>query len=341
MKITIQRSMISALALLAVSGGVAFSETVTIRLDTYAGPQHTVNRNGLEVWAKQVEKASKGDLKVRLSYPPVDPRNMLDRVRSGIADAAWASHGYTTGRFVLTKMVELPRNGGNAEQGSRAFWRVYNKEFAGLGEHKGVVPLALFVHGPGMLHTSKPIKSSGDLKGLKIRTGAGVQGEIAKRLGLVTVSAPVTKAQELLSQGVADGVMFSLETIKSFSLGNYVKYHYRTPDNLYTSSMTIAMNKGFLNRLSHSQKEALWGVSGEKLSGLIGSTWDKADKAAMDVFGADSVITFKGGLKDKIDAALDGMDAQWIKEAKEAGAKNPSAALEMYRNQVRNAMKSN
>lgn len=340
MKISMLRTMISGLVL-SMSSGLALAAPTVIRVDTYAGPQHTVNANGLEVWAKQVEKASNGELKVELSYPPVDPRDLMDRVRSGIADAAWITHGYTTGRFVLTKMVELPGNGGNAEQGSRAFWKVYTKEFADEGEHKGVVPIALFVHGPGMLHTREPVKSMEDLKGLKIRTGGGTQGEIAKRLGLVTVSAPATKAQELLSQGVADGVMFSLETIKSFGLGDIVKYHYTMPDNLYTASMGIVMNKNFLDGLSDAQKKALWSVSGLKLSALIGSAWDKADQEAKDAFGPDSVTTIHGEMKDKIDAALDGMDEQWIEEAKAAGASDPGAVLKEYRAEIQSEMKSN
>ncbi|MEJ8572772.1 TRAP transporter substrate-binding protein [Microbaculum marinum] len=319
----------------------ANAEPKTIRVDTYAGPQHAVNAAGLDVWAKQVEEASNGELKVELSYPPINPRDIMDRVRSGITDVGWITHGYTTGRFVLTDMVELPGNGGNAEQASRAYWKVYNEEFADLGEHKGVVPIALFVHGPGMIHTSKPIESIDDLEGLKIRTGGGTQGEIAKRLGLVTVSAPVTKAQELLSQGVADGVLFSLETIKSFNLGDIVTYHYGMPDNLYTSSMAIVINENFLDSLTDSQKEAFWSVSGEELSGLIGSAWDGADTDAEETFGADSVVTFDGEMKDKVDAALAGMDEEWVARAQEAGADDAAEVLEKYRAEIQNQKSAN
>ena len=42
-------------------------------------------------------------------------------------------------------------------------------KFKDKDEHKGVVLLGLFTHGPGLIHTSKPIGGVGDVKGLKIR----------------------------------------------------------------------------------------------------------------------------------------------------------------------------
>lgn len=308
------------------------AETV-LTLETYAGPKHAVNAAGLEIWAEQVEEASGGDLRINITYPPVDPRDLMDRVRSGIADIAWMTHGYTTGRFVLTDMIELPGNGGNAEQGSRAYWNVYMDE-VGLREHRGVTPLALFTHGPGMIHTSDPIASGEEFKGLKIRTGGGVQAAIADGLGLVTVAAPVTKAQEMLSQGVADGVMFSIETIRSFNLGDLVTHHYHYPGNLYGSSMAIIINSSVLDGLTDDQREALWSVSGGHLSALIGSAWDGADQAAIDAFGADRVITMEGDVLDAVDRATDGLDEAWVARAREAGLDDPAAVLQRLHDEI-------
>jgi TRAP-type C4-dicarboxylate transport system substrate-binding protein len=327
-------AILAAAAIVSVSTTAALSKPRIIRFDSYAGTQHAVNANGLTVWAKEVEKASHGELKVEINYPPVNPRDFLDRVRNGISDAAWITNGYTTGRFVLTQMVELPGSGGHAEQTSRADWNVYTKEFSSLGEYKGVVPIALFTHGPGMIHTRKPINTIGDLKGLKIRTGGGIQAEIASRLGMVTVSAPATKAEELLSQGVADGIMFSLETIKSFHLENLVTHHYGMPDTLYTSSMAFVINKKFLDSLSDQQKKALWSVSGEKLSALVGRAWDSADLKALNAIDKNSVVIFHGKIEQQIRSALAGMDQEWIERAKKAGAKDPGKVLKEYRELV-------
>jgi TRAP-type C4-dicarboxylate transport system substrate-binding protein len=292
-----------------------------------------VNAAGLDIWAKQVEEASNGELRIEITYPPVDPRDLMDRVRSGIGDIAWMTHGYTTGRFVLTDMIELPGNGGNAEQASRAYWNVYMDE-VGLREHRGVTPIALFTHGPGMIHTARPITSGADFQGLRIRTGGGIQAAIADGLGLVTVSAPVTQAQEMLSQGVADGVMFSIETIKSFNLGDVVTNHYHFPGNLYGSSMAIIINTSVLESLSESEREALWSVSGEHLSGLIGSAWDGADASAIETFGADRVTTMEGDVLAAVEAATEGLDEAWFARAREAGLEDPEAVLARLREEI-------
>jgi len=311
----------------------AWAERI-LTLETYAGPKHAVNAAGLDIWAKQVEEASGGELKINITYPPIDPRDLMDRVRSGITDVAWMTHGYTTGRFTYTDMIELPGNGGNAEQASRAYWKVYTEE-VGMQEHRGVTPIALFTHGPGMIHTAKPITSSDQFKGLKIRTGGGVQAAIADGLGLVTVAAPVTKAQEMLSQGVADGVMFSIETIKSFNLGDLVTNHYHYPGNLYGSSMSIIINTSVLEGLTDGEREALMSVSGEHLSGLIGSAWDGADKVAIEVFGADSVTVMDGDVLEAVKAATAGLDDAWIARAKEKGMEDPAAVLAKLRAEIK------
>ncbi len=332
-------SKITGAALATVAIGV-FSAPVsaqTIKLETYAGPKHAMNTDAWPAFIKQMNKASGGKLKVRMTYPPINPRDLLDRVRNGITDMAWITHGYTTGRFVLTDMAELPGGGGNAEQTSKAYWRIYTKHFMKYNEHKGVVLLALFTHGPGMLHTSTPLKTIADIKGLKVRTGGGTQSRIAQRLGLVTVSAPVTKAHEILSRGVAKGIFFSIETIFSFRLGKAVKYHYNYPGNLYTSSFAVVMNKGAYDRLGKAKQAMLWKVGGENLSGLIGSVWDGADKKAVKGLGAagNTITNFDSKTTGEIAKRLSDMDAEWIARAKKMGVANAAAILAEFRAEIK------
>ena len=320
-----------AIGLLAAPAGAQ-----TIKLETYAGPKHAMNTDAWPEFIKQIKAASGGKLRVRMTYPPINPRDLLDRVRNGITDMAWITHGYTTGRFVLTDMAELPGGGGNAEQTSKAYWRIYTKHFMKYNEHKGVVLLALFTHGPGMLHTSTPLKTIADIKGLKVRTGGGTQSRIAQRLGLVTVSAPVTKAHEILSRGVAKGIFFSIETIFSFRLGKAVKYHYAYPGNLYTSSFAVVMNKRAYDRLGKEKQAMLWKVAGENLSGLIGSVWDGADKKAVKGLGAagNTIAAFDAATTVEIKKRLADMDAEWIARAKKMGVNDPAAILAEFRAEI-------
>lgn len=320
------------------------ANAATIKLETYAGPKHAMNSVAWPAWIKQVEAASKGGIKVNMSYPPINPRDLYDRVREGIADMAWITHGYTTGRFVLTDMAELPGADGNAEQISKAFWRTYTKHFLSKKEHKGVVLLALFTHGPGMMHTRKAVPDVAALSGLKIRTGGGVQSQIAKRLNLVSVSAPATKAQEILERGVADGIFFSLETITSFQLGGVVKYHYSLPGGLYNASFAVVMNARKYDGLSDAEKAQLKSVTGEKLSGLIGSAWDAADKVSYDALtkaGGHTIKDFDAPIVKTIKAKLADLDGIWVERAKKEGVEDPAAVLEEFRQEVQKVKAGN
>lgn len=327
---------IAAVALLAAAGT---AQAATIKLETYAGPKHAMNSVAWPSWIKQLEAASKGGIKVNMSYPPINPRDLYDRVREGIADMAWITHGYTTGRFVLTDMAELPGADGNAQQISTAYWRTYTKHFMDKNEHKGVVLLALFTHGPGMMHTRKAVPTVASVSGLKIRTGGGVQSQIAKRLNLVSVSAPATKAQELLERGVADGIFFSLETITSFRLGGVVKYHYSLPGGLYNASFAVIMNAKKFAGLSDAEKAQLKSVTGEKLSSLIGATWDGADKVSYDALtkaGGHTIADFAPPIAADIKKKLSDLDGLWIERAKKEGIADPAAILKEFRQEVQN-----
>ncbi len=327
-------------ALLLAFASVAGAES-TIRLETYAGPKHGMNSEGWPQWIAQAEQAGKGSIKIKTTYPPINPRDLLDRVRTGIADMAWITHGYTTGRFVFTDMVELPGLDGNAEQMSRAYWRTYQKHIAKFNEHKGVKLLALFSHGPGMIHTRQAVTKVEQIKGLKIRTGGGTQSAIAKRLGVVSVSAPATKAHELLSQGVADGIFFSLETITSFRLGDVVKYHYSVPGGLYGASFAAIMNEDKFNSLSKAEQDAVMSVAGEEMSAHFGRVWDRADKishAALTKAG-NTIAPVSADLHMTIKERLSDLDDEWTKRAQAEGLSNAAQVLAELREEVQKIKK--
>jgi TRAP-type C4-dicarboxylate transport system substrate-binding protein len=335
---SMRMGVLAAAAAVALAGwaGSATAEQTVIRLETYAGPKHAMNMYAWPTWIKQVEEASGGKIKVDMSYPPINPRDLYDRVRNGIADMAWITHGYTTGRFVLTDIVELPGVDGNAEQMSKAFWRISQQYLAKVDEHKGVVVLALFTHGPGMIHSRKPINSIKDFDGLKVRTGGGVQSDIAKRLNMVSVSAPATKAHEILSQGVADGIMFSLETITSFKLADVVKYHYYLPGGLYTASFAVVMNKAKYASLSADEKTALAKVTGEPMSALMGRTWDDADKFSADELkkSGNHVANLDPATAAEVKKRIADIEDEWVAKAKKEGLQDPKAALKALRDEI-------
>ena len=330
----------AAIGLAALAPVAAQSQTV-LRIDSWISPKHQQNAIVLPAWAKNVEKATQGRVKAKISYPPrVHPKTMFDRARTGIADVAWSFHGYTPGRFVLTKIVELPGLGASAYEATVAYWRIHQKYLDKAGEHAGVKLLTVFSHGPGIIQTKKRITSVGQFKGMKIRVGGGIGGAVGKALGVVGILAPAPKVYEILSRGVADGIFMPMETKKSFNLKEVVRFNLVMPDGLYYGSFFVAMNLAKYNGLSRDDRAAIDRVSGEAFARITGKAWAAGDELGLKdatAFG-NEIRVADPALANAIKSRLAGIEKAWIKEASAKGI-DAAKALAELRAEVRKLQK--
>lgn len=304
----------------------------TIRLDSWISPKHPQNAKVIPTWAKNVEKASNGRIKVKVTYPPrTHPKTMFDRARTGVADVTWSFHGYIPGRFLVTQIVELPGLDASAYEASVAYQKIHEKYLAKANEHKGVKLLAVFSHGPGVIHSKKRITSMSQFKGMKVRTPGGIGGLVSQALGVVPVPAPASKVYELLAQGVADGIVMPLETKVSLKLKEVVPYSLMYPGGLYMGSFYFVMNPTKYAKLSKADRAAIDSVSGSALAALHGRVWSEADDigAAQAKAAGNTIETASPALAKAIGARISGIEADWIKKASARGidAKGALAAL--------------
>jgi len=70
-------------------------------------------------------------------------------VRDGLVDLSYSVHGYTPGRYTLSKIAEFPFLGDSAIATSVAYQRIYQKHLAKFDEHRGMKVITVFTHGPG------------------------------------------------------------------------------------------------------------------------------------------------------------------------------------------------
>lgn len=315
----------------------------TINFSIWVPPTHPVYAGMVVPWAEQVSKVTEGRVKVNILPKPLGgPPQHFDLARDGVADAMYTVHGYTPGRFVLTKMAELPFLGDSAEAISVAYWRVYDKYFAKADEHQGVKVLGMFTHGPGLIFTSnKPIQSVEDLKGLKFRVGGGVVNDVATALDMVAVLKPAPESYELLSNGVVDGVLFPMESIRSFKLGSLLKHATAFPGGLYNTSFLMGMNQAEFDKLSPQDQKAITSVSGEAFARLAGQAWDKYDKQAAEDFKAAGGILHNASPEfvEEVRKRTAPIEQAWIAEAKTKGV-DGVAALAEFRGEIESVNKS-
>ena len=269
---------VGAFALSIASSVSVLSADTILTVSSWASPKHAMNA-GVFPWMNEELKAcSGGELSLKVEYGLAPPPAQYDTVRDGVADLTWIVHGYTPGKFETTKIAELPGMYGTSEKVSAAFQATWEKYLSDAKEAKGVEVLTNFVHGPGMIHTMKPISSFKDLNGMKLRVGGGVANAIGRALGVAGVNVPAPKVYETISSGVADGVFFPMETMYAFKVAELVKHTYRNTDGIYTTSFAIILNQDTYEGLSNDQRKCFDDMRGVGMAAKVGTFWDAADE---------------------------------------------------------------
>jgi TRAP-type C4-dicarboxylate transport system substrate-binding protein len=285
----------AGLAVAASTSVAAFAQDTTLTITSWAPPTHGVNAILWPQLIEEMEAATDGRISAEIKYGLASPPAQYDLILDGAADIAWIFHGYTPGRFVATKLIELPGYEGSAEAASVAHWRAHEQFLAGLNEHVGVKVIGLMTHGVGVLHTNADLGSIDDVSGLKLRLGGGVAGDVGTALGATGINVPAPEVYTTLASNAADGVMMPMEGKASFRLYEVAKNTYTVPGGFYRGSFSIIMNQDRWDSLSAEDQAALEGVFGENLSRIAGAMWDQIDTvgaAAIDENADNALIPF-------------------------------------------------
>ncbi len=265
-------------ATLALSGVAASAADYTLTISSWAPPTHGINAKMWPKFVEMVEEATDGKVTAELKLGIAPPPAQMDLVMDGAADASIIFHGYQAGRFVTTKMIELPGYEGSAEAASVAYWRAYDKYLSAAKEHRGVKVIALHTHGPAQLHSNAAVTSLADVAGLKVRIPGGVGGDVGAALGATGIAVPAPKVYETLASNAADGVVMPFESRKGFKLTEVATNVFEVPGGLYRGSFAFIMNEDtFADLPADLQAKLDAEVFGEPLSREIGKIWDEID----------------------------------------------------------------
>ncbi|MCF8150519.1 MAG: TRAP transporter substrate-binding protein [Burkholderiaceae bacterium] len=310
----------------------------TLTMSSWLPPSHIITKDMMLGWSKQVEEATQGRVKFNLLPKAVaSPPGTFDAVRDGLADVSLSVHGYTPGRFPMTKMAEFPFLGDSAEAISVAYYRTYMKHMAKLDEHKGVVLLGLMTHGPGQMYsTNKAMTTLADVNGMKIRVGGGLVVDITKAIGAVPLLKPASETYEVLKSGIADGIWFPKDSVPAFKLTPLIKHMTVVPGGLYNVSFGLWMNEAKFKSLSKADQDAIMKVSGENYARMAGKVWDREDdeglrqmnRALVDIRSASSTLV------GEIKAKTEGLEGAWYAEAKAKGV-DGAAVMAEFRAEIK------
>jgi TRAP-type transport system periplasmic protein len=262
------------LCLTASNVSAAEEKVITLKYSNFFPAPHA-NSVIADQWCKEVEKRTNG--RVKFNYFPggtlTPPPQTYDSVVKGIADVGTSVMGYTRGRFPFFEVVDLPLTYKSALVASRMINELYKKYRPKEFEETHV--MYLHAHGPGILHTKKPVYKLEDVKGMKIRS-TGLSAKIVQALGGAPVGMSMNEAYDALSKGVADGILSPNEALKGYKLGEVTAFTTENYGSAYSSGFFVVMNKAKWTALPKDVQGIIEKINVEWID-KQGKLWDDID----------------------------------------------------------------
>ena len=276
--------LLAVTVLVAPSSAIAEAtpQTITLKLSHFLGPAAFFEVDFAQPWARELEAKTGGKVKVEIynaSSPFGEVTKQATQVRDGTIDIALGLRGAEGDRFPRSSIIELPFVVNDAQNGSRALWKLYKDGVLG-SEYQDYKVLALFVHNPGLIHTAaKRIIGPEDLKGVRLRAPNRTVAVALESIGAVPGILQVNDVMPAVRDGKIDGVVTNWgNPLPGFN--NAMKFH--TDIAFYTSVFFVVMNKEKFASLPVDIRAAIDELSHEALVDRFGQLWNKWDKPVRD-----------------------------------------------------------
>lgn len=199
-------------------------------------------------FAETVESMSNGELKIKVfaSGELCKSTEVLNMVSSGTVEMGVDWPNYWSGKDTAFDLL-----GSNSVTFSAEDYLIWDYQHGGIdlaqelyGEYGCIWFPHYMSHMESGIRSNKPINSIDDLKGMKIRLGGLLPGEILKELGATPMTISVAELYEALRRGVLDGAEFSTPSNdQDFHFDEITKY-WCTPGWHQTSSQHgVLVNK--------------------------------------------------------------------------------------------------
>ncbi|OPY80671.1 MAG: Sialic acid-binding periplasmic protein SiaP precursor [Syntrophorhabdus sp. PtaU1.Bin153] len=268
-----------SICLVAVPNPASAQKVITLNYSNFFPAPHK-NSVLAEQWCREIEKRTNG--RVKITYFPggtlTPAAQTYDNTVKGIADIGESVFAYTRGKFPLLEVIDLPlgyKSGVVATKLINEFYKKFQPK-----ELNEVKVLFLHAHGPGILHTKKPVYKLEDMKGMKIRA-TGLAAKVVTALGGAPVGTTMGETYDALRTGVAEGALAPVEAMQGWKWGEVVRYTTQDFGAAYTASMFVVMNKAKWNALPPDIQNIFEQVSAE-FAVKQGKLWDEIDKEGYD-----------------------------------------------------------
>jgi TRAP-type C4-dicarboxylate transport system substrate-binding protein len=274
--VVISLTMVFLFSSLVISHS-AEKKPIQLSWATFYAPAHPLYPMTQD-WGSEIEKRTNGQ--VKFTYYPgstlLKGEEIPDGILKGIADIGDGVTAYTPGRFFAMEAVNLTIGYDSAKMATfvaNEFFKKFRpKEF---DDYK---VLYLHSHGPGILHSKRPVYKLEDMKGLKVRA-VGAAAMATKALGAVPVAMPMFDTYESLRKGVVDATLSPIEALMTWKQAEVVKYTTECFGIGYTSHFYVAMSRKKWDSLPTDVQRVFEEVSAEWIP-VAAKVWDSSDEEA-------------------------------------------------------------
>jgi TRAP-type C4-dicarboxylate transport system substrate-binding protein len=270
-------------------------------------------------WAEEIERRTGGTVEITI-FPGgtlTQANQCYDGVVNGISDIGMSVFAYTRGRFPVMEACDLPLGYPSGKAASK----VVNDYYSSVRprELDDVKVLYLHAHGPGLLHTKKPVRTLDDLAKMKIRS-TGLSAKVVKALGGVPVAMPQGETYESLQKGIVEGTFGPIEVLKGWRQAEVIKYTTNCYTVGYTTAMFVVMNKEKWSSLPSDIQRVMDEVSAEWID-VHGRTWDEVDSEGKvyTLSLGNTIIDLSGEESARWRNAVQSVMQEYVETAKKSG----------------------
>tara|TARA_B100000029_G_C17596016_1_gene964158 strand:+ start:2683 stop:3723 length:1041 start_codon:yes stop_codon:yes gene_type:complete len=256
-------------------------------------PGHSVM---LTSWVKKVETESDGRIAIDI-YPSMhlggQAPALIDQAREGIVDIVWTLPGYTPGRFPSVEVFELPSLASHPIAMNFAIQDFIDNHPQEFDRYKLI---SVFVHAGNVIHSSVPIRTTGELADLKYRIPGRVAGWMIESWGATPIGSTVQKIPEMLSKGIVDAALIPYEASFGLKVHDLVDYHIvmgiGSWPRFNTQTLMVAMNRDVYDGLPSDLKSIIDANSGRNIAKWLGEIWVEMERAGENAAIASGEVIY-------------------------------------------------
>ena len=312
----VTRSVVAALCLalgvVFLSGGHAPAAENWNFYMHQSAPNFATSR-GAKLFTEEIEKATNGELKVRLHLAgtlQINASNLTQAVGSNVVQVG--DDLFNSGNIPVAGIPRLPMLIQSYEDFTKAD-AVLKPYIEKTYREKGSTLLASYTYPLQFIWGRKKIASLADIKGLKLRVAQPEQGEFVRSFGGTSITMSAPEVPSALDRGVVDGIFTA--GVGAVLWKDLLKYGYILIINV-NNSYFIANTEAF-DKLSPDLQGKLRKVA-QDTARWDQETMQKEEAESVQVLTAAG-YTFTKATSEENARAIEAMKPYWAEWAKSRG----------------------